>query len=120
MHRAGKLDEAAIAQFAREKRSEEIAVGLSLLCEVSTDVVERALLAPASEVLLILLKIAGFSWATAKTVLLLRASDRGLARADLDDVLTKFSRLNVGTARKMLGFYNTRSQGFAVAAPSGR
>ena len=117
LHRAGKLNEAAIAQFARESRFEETVIGLSLLCEVNIDVVERALLSPGAEVLLILVKIAGFSWNTAKSMLLLKASDRGMSPHDLDDALTSFSRLNVGTARKVLGFYNMRSEGFTAAIP---
>jgi uncharacterized protein (DUF2336 family) len=116
LHRAGQLNEMAIAQFAREHRFEETAVGLSLLCQVTIDVVERALLAPSSEVLLILIKIAGFSWATAKTVLMLKASDRGMSPHDLEAALASFSRLNVGTARKVLGFYNMRSAGLTAAS----
>ena len=121
LHRAGKLNEAAIVQFAGEKCFEETVVGLSLLCQVGIDVVERALLAPASEVLLILVKIAGFSWATAKTILLMKAADRGMSPHDLNEALANFSRLNVGTARRVLGFYNTRSEALgAVAAGHNR
>jgi hypothetical protein len=116
MHRAGTLNQAAIVQFAREKGLAEIAVALSLLCEVSIDVVERALLAPASEMVLILAKIAGFSWTSAQSVLLLKAAERGMSQADLDEALRNFGRLNVGTARKMLGFYSMRSQGLAAVA----
>jgi hypothetical protein len=47
----------------------------------------------------------------------MKASDRALSPRDLDDALTSFSRLNVGTARKVLGFYNMRSEGFAAALP---
>lgn len=114
MHRAETLDEASIARFARERRLEELVVGLSLLCEVNTDVVERALTSPSAEVILILLKIAGFSWATAKAVLMLKAG--GMAPHDIDQALANFSRLNVGTARKVLGFYNIRTEGFTAAA----
>ncbi len=116
LHKAGKLNEAAIGGFAREKRFEEAAVGLSLLCEVNLDVVERALLAPASEVLLILVKIAGFSWPTAKSLLFLKAGEKGMAPHDLDEALASFGRLNVGTARKVLGFYNQRAGGFAATS----
>jgi uncharacterized protein (DUF2336 family) len=117
LHRSGKLSEAAIGQFADERLFEETAIGMSLLCEVGTDVAERALLSPSSEVLLILAKIAGFSWETARTLLLLKTAGRGMPPHDLDDALASFSRINVGTARKVLGFYNMRSEGFAAAVP---
>ena len=119
LHRAGQLNEAAIVQFARDKQFEETVTGFSLLCQVGTDVVERALLVPASEVLLILVKLAGFSWGTAKTVLLMKAGDGGISPHDLDVALASFSKLNVGTARKVLGFYSKRFEGLPAAA-SGR
>lgn len=116
MRKAGKLDEAAIAKFAREKRFEETAVGLALLCEVHLDLVERALLTPGAEVLLILIKIAGFSWPTAKAALLLKSVDKAMSPQDLDDAMASFGRLNVGTARKVLGFYKMRSSSGVAAA----
>jgi uncharacterized protein (DUF2336 family) len=119
LHRAGQLNEAAVAQFAREHKFEETAVALSILCQVSIDVVERAILSPGPEILLILVKIAGYSWATAKIILLLKASEDGMSPRDLDDALASFGRLNVGTARKVLGFYNMRSEGLTPAKASG-
>lgn len=112
LHKAGKLDEAAICEFACENKFAETVVGLSLLCQVNIDVVERALLGPGTEVLLILAKLAGFSWAAAKTVLMLKES---ASPQELEEALASFGRLNVGTARQVLGFYNRRSEGFAVA-----
>ena len=114
LHRMGKLNEAAVAQFALEQRFEETAIALALLCEVNLDVVERALLTTGPEVLLILVKLAGFTWATAKAVLTLKAANRSLSPQDIDQAVANFGRLNVGTARKVLGFYNLRSEGFAA------
>jgi uncharacterized protein (DUF2336 family) len=119
LQRAGKLNEACVAQFARAGRFEETAIALSLLCEVNVDVVERALLAPGSEVLLILVKLAGFSWESAKAMLQLKAGDGAMSQEALDKALASLGRLNVGTARKVLGFYNQRSQGFAAARITG-
>ena len=73
MHRAGKLGEAEVYRFATEGRLAEVAVALTLICGVENDIVERALLAPGSDILVILAKLAGFSWATAKAILLLKA-----------------------------------------------
>jgi len=75
------------------------------------DVVERALLDPGHEILLILVKIAGLSSTTAKAILLLRAADRGMSAQDLDQALTTFGRLNPETARRVLDFYNSRRKG---------
>jgi uncharacterized protein (DUF2336 family) len=108
LHQSGRLGEVAVHGFARERKFEETAVALSLMCGVGIDVVERALLDPGYEVLLILAKIANLSSTTAKAILLLRAADRGLSAQDLDQALTSYSRLGPETARRVLTFYNTR------------
>ena len=116
LYRVGRLGEPEVHGFARERRFEETAIALSLLCAVEIDVVERALLDPAHEMTLIVAKLAGFSSTTAKTILLLKAADRGLSTQDLDRALTSYGRLQVETARRVLGFYRTRLKG--PAAPS--
>jgi hypothetical protein len=107
MYRAGQLNEAAFIQFVNEKRFDELAVGLSLVCDIDIDVIERALLAPTLEILLIVVKIAGFSRTAAKALIQLKASRLEMSPAALDDALINFNRLNAGSARKMLGFYST-------------
>ena len=104
----GQLGEIEVHGFARERRFEETAVALSLLCQTEIGVVERALLDPGHEMLLILVKVAGLSSTTAKAILLLRAADRGMSAQDLDQALTIFGRLNADTARRVLDFYKTR------------
>jgi len=71
-------------------------------------VVERALLDPGAEIVLILAKVAGLSMTTTKAILLLRAADRGLSAEDLERALSSFSRLQTDTARRVLGFFRTR------------
>jgi hypothetical protein len=71
-------------------------------------VVERALLDEGHEMALIIAKLAGFSSTTAKAILLLRATDRGMSAQDLDQALTSYGRLQIETARRVLGFYRTR------------
>jgi uncharacterized protein (DUF2336 family) len=116
LHQAGRLGEPEVHGFARERKFEETAVALSLLCGVEIDVVERALLDPAHELALIIAKLAGFSSTTAKAILLLKANDRGISAQDLDQALTSYGRLQAETARRVLGFYRTRLRGPKPAA----
>ncbi len=109
MHRAGKLGEPEVYRFATEGQLAEVAVALTLICGVENDVVERALLAPGSDILVILAKLAGFSWETAKAILLLKAADRGLSENDLERATASFERLQSETARDVLGFYRSRA-----------
>src|SRR5262245_27080400 len=116
LHQAGRLGESEVHGFARERKFEETAVALSLLCGVEIDVVERALLDPAHELALILAKIAGFSSTTAKAILLLKATDRGISAQELDQALMSYVRLQPETARRVLGFYRTRPKRPATLA----
>jgi Uncharacterised protein conserved in bacteria (DUF2336) len=111
LHRAGQLDETAICGFVRARKFEETVVALALLCEVAVEVVERALLSPGLEIRLILVKLAGLSWTAAKVVLQLKETDREMSSEDLDKALANFKRLNIATARRVLGFYHTRTKG---------
>jgi uncharacterized protein (DUF2336 family) len=111
LHRAGGLNEDAVYAFGRERKFEHTTVALSLLCVVPIDVVERALLDDGTEIVLILAKVAGFSWTTAKAILLLRAADRGMSAQDLEQAHGIFTRLQVETARRVLHFYHARRKG---------
>jgi uncharacterized protein (DUF2336 family) len=107
-NRLRRIGEAEIYQYARDRKFEETAIALSLLCDTPIDVVERALLDPGAEIVLILAKVAGLSSTTTKAILLLRAADRGMSAKDLDQALTSFNRLQPDTARRVLSFFRTR------------
>jgi len=116
LHRAGRLGESDVHGYARERKFEETAIGLSLLCGVEIDVVERALFDPAHEMVLIFAKLAGFSSTSVKAILLLKAGHRSMSAHDLEQALTSYGRLQVETARRVLGFYRIRLKSPTVAA----
>ena len=107
-NRLRRIGESEIYQYARDRKFEETAIALSLLCDTPIDVVERALLDPGAEIALILAKVAGLSSTTTKAILLLRAADRGMSAKDLEQALTSFNRLQPDTARRVLSFFRTR------------
>ena len=57
-NRIRRIGEAEIYQYARERKFEETAIALSIMCDTPIDVVERALLDPGAEIVLILAKVA--------------------------------------------------------------
>jgi uncharacterized protein (DUF2336 family) len=109
-NRIRRIGESEIYQYARDRKFEETAIALSLLCDTPIDVVERALLDPGAEIVLILAKVAGLSSTTTKAVLLLRAADRGMSTEDLERALMSFNRLQPDTAKRVLGFFRTRTK----------
>ena len=109
-NRIRRIGESEIYQYARDRKFEETAIALSIMCDTPIDVVERALLDPGAEIILILAKVAGLSSTTTKAVLLLRAADRGMSAKDLEHALSSFNRLQVDTARRVLSFFRTRAK----------
>jgi hypothetical protein len=114
-NRIRRIGESEIYQYARDRKFEETAIALALLCDTPIDVVERALLDPGAEIVLILAKVAGLSSTTTRAVLLLRAADRGMSTEDLERALMSFNRLQPDTAKRVLGFFRTRAK--TPAAP---
>ena len=95
-NRIRRIGESEIYQFARDRKFEETAIALSIMCDTPIDVVERALLDPGAEIILILAKVAGLSTTTTKAMLLLRAADRGMSAKDLEQALDEFQPLAAG------------------------
>lgn len=117
-HQQGNLNENSISGYARFHRLEEVTIGLSLLCSLPGDVIERALLDKNREMLLIMAKALDFSWATTMSLLFLGAKDHRITAKDLRELEGEFGRLNVETSRSVLEFYQSRKNaGDADAGP---
>jgi uncharacterized protein (DUF2336 family) len=116
-HRLGNLNESSIATYAQSHRLDEVTIGLSLLCALPGDVIERALFDKNREMLLILAKALNFSWQTTMSLLFLGAKDHRITALDLKDLETEYGRLNIATSRSVLAFYQSRKT--AGAADSG-
>jgi uncharacterized protein (DUF2336 family) len=107
-HRQGNLNEDSISGYARSHRLDEVTIGMSLLCALPGDVIERALLDKNREMLLIMAKALDFSWATTMSLLFLGAKDHRITARELHDLESEFGRLNVETSRSVLEFYQSR------------
>ena len=117
-NRIRRIGEADVYEYARDRKFEETAIALSIMCDTPIDVVERALLDPGAEIILILAKVAGLSQSTTKAILLLRAADRGMSAKDLDQALTSFNKLQTDTARRVLSFFRARVKKPMPASPA--
>jgi len=107
-YQQGNLNENSISGYARLHRIEEVTIGLSLLCALPGDVIERALFDKSRETLLILAKALDFSWATTMSLLFLGAKDHRITARELSDLETEFGRINVKTSRSVLELYQSR------------
>jgi|HubBroStandDraft_6_1064221.scaffolds.fasta_scaffold224817_1 hypothetical protein len=109
-NRISPLGDAEIYLYARDRKFAKTAAALSILCDTPLEVVERALLDPGAELLLILAKVAGLSPATTRVILLLRAADRGIPSGGIDQALESFESLRPEAARRVLSFFRTRAK----------
>jgi uncharacterized protein (DUF2336 family) len=116
----GKLNESVIFGYAQSHRFEEVTAGLSLLCSLPVDVVERALTDKSKETLLILAKALGFSWETAMSLLFLGAPDHRISSLSLDDMKREFAGLNIETSKSVLNTYRSRRLAAAADASERR
>ena len=107
-HRNGNLTEDSILEYARAHKMEEATVGLSVLCSLPVNVVERALGDTNREVTLILTKALDFSWETTMALLFLSAKDHRISVADLESLRKEFAGLHAETSRNVLRFYQSR------------
>ena len=107
-HRQGNLNETSISVYARTHKLEEVTIGLSLLCSLPSDVIERALLDNNRETLLILAKALNFCWATTMALLFLGAKDHRITARERNDLEREYARLNIETSRSVLEFYQSR------------
>lgn len=108
LHQRGELTEDKVFEFAHSLRFNETAVALSLLCTVSVDVVERALIDKNREPVLILAKALAFSWTTTMSLLFLGAPNYRITAGDLDRMKIDFSKLRTETCQKVLAVYRSR------------
>jgi hypothetical protein len=107
-HQQGNLNENSISGYARSHKRDEVTIGLSLLCALPGDVIERAVLDKNREMLLILAKALDFSWATTMSLLFLGAKDHRITAQELRELESEFGRLNAATSRSVLKFYQSR------------
>jgi uncharacterized protein (DUF2336 family) len=117
LHGAGKLDEERVCAFAEMSQFEQTTVAFSLLTRAPIDVVERAMLDDSPDLLMILAKVADFTWGTTQTVLL-RAAGRTMSPVDLDRAYSGFLRLKPATARSIIAFYDARRARETASPPA--
>jgi len=108
LHDAGRLRDSDVEGFARAKNFEHTVVALALLCELDVGVVERAMTQAQAETILVFVKAAGLSWASARAILLMRAGASGLSAADIEQNLASYERLKPATAQELVRFYRLK------------
>jgi hypothetical protein len=108
LHRYGNLHEKAIFGYAQAHQFPEVTAGLSLLCSLPANAVERGLADPTGEMPLIFAKFLGFSWDTTMSLLFLGAQSHKIPARKFDELEAKFSRMKVEAAQSVIRLYQSR------------
>jgi uncharacterized protein (DUF2336 family) len=108
-YQLGKLNEKVISGYARSRKFEEVTLGLSLMCALPENAVERALLDNNRDTLLILARALRFAWETTMSLLFLGARDHRIASKELRDLKDRFGRLNIETSLNVMKSYRSHS-----------
>lgn len=111
-----ELGEAKVHAAARAQDFEQAVLALSILARCPIEATERAVLNENPGAVQIVAKAAGCSWATVKSLLLMRAADRRLSNVDLDRARENFERLETRTAKRVLEFHDARRNATTIAS----
>lgn len=107
--KAGALDEAALVDYVKTQRYEELIVALGLLCSASLSVVEPLMRSSRMDGVLIPCKAANLNWPTVALILQNRFPHHRLSRPDLSRAKLDYFRLSPSTAQRLLRFWQVRS-----------
>ena len=101
----GRLDEAEVTAMAEAGKFDETTAALAFLAHVPVIVAETMMIESRNDGILVLTKVAGFSWATVKAIIRLRGRLSGgeLSVTDVDKDL--YERLRLSTAQQVLRFH---------------
>jgi len=117
LHAAGELDPARLAAFACDKLFDEAAIALSIMSNLPTVLIERAIASERPEQILIVAKAIELPWETAREILQLKGRSAGRPALDLERCAETFARLQQATAKQALNFYRLRERAAASGSP---
>jgi hypothetical protein len=110
MKREGRLDEAALLEFANRRLYEQMVAALSMLSSASIDLIASLMKGARSNGLLVPCKAAGLKWPTVSAILCNRFAHHTMSDADLALAKEDFLRLSQPSAQRILRFWQIRSK----------
>jgi uncharacterized protein (DUF2336 family) len=112
LHKAGKLNEAALLGFARDFAYEESVAALAAMSGIGIATLDRLVSGERNDPILVIGKTIGLEWATVRALVMLRLGPhRVLAPADIESVRVQYARLMPTTAERVVNFWKTRQSG---------
>jgi uncharacterized protein (DUF2336 family) len=110
MKKEGRLDEAALLEFADRRLHEQMVAALSMLSSASVDLIAALMKAARSSGLLVPCKAAGLNWPTVSAILRARFSHHNISEADLAQAKEDYLRLSPTSAQRVLRFWQVHTK----------
>jgi uncharacterized protein (DUF2336 family) len=104
LNRRGKLTEAVLVEFAKERKYEEMTATLALFCGAKSSLIERLLKNVRHEGLIVACKAAKLNWPTVSLMLQFRFAHHSLTEQELLDAKTSFLELSQVAAQRSMRF----------------
>jgi len=111
LHALGQLNEAALLKIIEAGKFDEIAVALSLMCDLPIGLVERLLAQNSPQQVIIVTKSSSLSWSVCEALVLLQPGDESYSQDRLDQIFASYTRMPLKTARAALEFYRSQERG---------
>ena len=108
LHQGGRLDDEQIRSFAEDGRLEEVKVALCLISELPEPFTDQALKQESGEMLSVIARATGLSWATVRAILQLPIWRHPATPSEIRSCLRRYEKLGRPTASEIMRFYKTR------------
>lgn len=108
LHRQGDLDDEQIRSFAGDGLLLETKVALSLISGLPAAFIDQVLRQEGGEMLLVIARATGLSWATVKHILRLPIWRRPAMPTEIGHCLARYEKLGRTTAIDIMRFYKAR------------
>jgi len=106
---SGALHEAALVEFAKTHKYEELVAALSLLCSAPIEVIDSLMCSPRNDGLLVPCRVAKLRWSTVDAILNNKFGHHSLTNFDREVLSADYARLSQTTAQQVLGFWQARA-----------
>src|SRR6266700_1584208 len=105
-----ELTDAAIANFAKTKRFDEVAAALAIRANAPTGMMAAIIEGPRHDLVLIPCRAAGLSWLAVESILTSRPVKRGIDEHTLKIASKDYGKLSTETARRALRFWQVHDK----------
>jgi uncharacterized protein (DUF2336 family) len=104
LNRHGKLNEAALVEFIKGRKYEEMTATLALFCGAKSDLIEQLLKSVRHDGLIVACKAARLNWPTVSLILESRFAHHSISEQQLRDAKDAFLELSQAAAQRSMRF----------------